>query len=110
MRARLSAAVIGVTPILVSPLDESLFAERSNMERICENLRELDSLRDKGIIPQLFAIGKIIVEIIQERIGSRKDKVIVKNQKKFSVSFGKSKVSERNVFTSWGSSSHVSCA
>ena len=58
VRARLSAAVMGVTPVVVSPLDERLFAERSNMERICKSLRELDSLRDKGLIPQLLAIGK----------------------------------------------------
>ena len=101
-RARLSVAVMGVTPIVVSPLDESLFAERSNMERICENLRELDSLRDKGLIPQLFAIGKIIVEIIQQRIGSRKVRVIVEEIKKFSVSFRKSKVSEAKRFYKLG--------
>ena len=89
VRARLSAAVMGVTPIVVSPLDESLFAERSNLERICKNLRKLDRLRDKGLIPQLFAIGKMIVEIIQERIGSRKDSVIVEELKKIFSFFRK---------------------
>ena len=55
VRARFSA-VRGVTSVVVSLLGENLFAERSNMERICEILREFDSLRLS--LAQLFAIGK----------------------------------------------------
>ena len=94
----MTETAIGAGTSVVCPLDESLFQERSDMELICNNLKNLDSLRDKGLIPQLYAIRKIIVEIMQEKIGSRKDKVIVEELKKLSVCFGTSKVSEAKRF------------
>ena len=83
-------------------------SQSAQIWRECENLKELDSLRDKGLIPQLFAFGKKIVEIIHEKIVSGKPKQLLRNSKNFQFPSEEVKFPKRNVSIGWGPSSHVS--
>ena len=81
-----------------APLDNRLL-ESSDMTEICNNLRQIDSMKDNGLIMQAFAIGRIIVEVVQQKIGSRSDAAIVQELKKFNLpGFGKTKVAEAKRF------------
>ena len=91
---RLLKAVSEATADTHAPLDNRLL-ESSDMTEICNNLRQIDSMKDNGLIMQAFAIGRIIVEVVQQKIGSRSDAAIVQELKKFNLQgFGKTKVAE----------------
>ena len=69
------------------------------MTDICYNLRQIDSMKDNGLIMQAFAIRRIIVEVVQQNFGSRSDATIVRELKKFNLAgFGKTKVAEAKQF------------
>ena len=69
------------------------------MTEICNNLRQIDAIKDNGLIMQAYAIGRIIVEVVQPKIGSRSDVSVVEELKKFQLQgFGKTKVAEAKRF------------
>ena len=47
------------------------------MTEICNNLRQIDAIKNNGLIMQACAIGRFIVEVVQPKIGSRSDVALV---------------------------------
>ena len=69
------------------------------MTEICKNLRHIESMKDNGLIMQAYAIGRIIVDVLQPKIGCRSDVAVVQELKRYQLQgFGKTKVAEAKRF------------
>ena len=82
-----------------APLNEFFESTDLDLTEICNNLRQIDSIKDNRLIMQAIAVGRLIVQVVQARMGTRSDTAVVQELKKFHLAgFGKPKVAESERF------------
>ena len=74
--------------------EAELFSRSAGMDEVCRKLQLLENQQNRGLIEQNFLIGGIIVEVIQHIINKKTSSEVSKELQNYSVTLGKTKVSE----------------
>ena len=74
--------------------ETDLFSRSAGMDEVCRKLQLLENQQNRGLIDQNFLFGGITVEVIQHKINKKTSSEVCKELQNYSVSLGKTKVSE----------------